>query len=271
MIDRKTRGRTAPGRLRALDDYLLLAEEPLLRAPGDAAFVDVGFGEHPTTLLESAAALRAIAPGLPFVGLERDPARAAAALPLQDPRTRFVEGGFDALPSLGPARIVRAMNVLRTYREEDIAPAHALLGAPLIEGGLLLEGSSDPKGAILTAHLLRRRHGALHPDGLLFFTDFSHGFAPLLFRDWLPRDLRRRVRPGEPIHALLQAWTDAWSQIRAAHPEPRAAFSASVLALAQTHPEVDVRWHARGYVRFQSPCAPAEPAVHAQQHKEENS
>jgi hypothetical protein len=272
MIDRKTRGRTAPGRLRALDDYLLLAEAPLLLAPPpDAAFVDVGFGEHPATLVESAAALRAVAPGLPFVGLERDPARAAAALPLQDPRTRFLEGGFDALPSLGPARIVRAMNVLRTYREEEVPQAHALLGATLIEGGLLLEGSADPKGAILTAHLFRRRQGALHREALLFFTDFSHGFAPLLFRDWLPRDLRRRVRPGEPIHALFQAWTDAWSQIRAAHPDPRDAFSASVQALARVLPEVDVRWLSHGYVRFQSPCAPAEPAVHAQQHKEEKS
>jgi hypothetical protein len=163
------------------------------------------------------------------------------------------------------------MNVLRTYREEEVAPAHALLGATLIEGGLLLEGSADPTGAILTAHLLRRRQGALHKEALLLFTDFSKGFAPLLFRDWLPRDLRRRVRPGEPIHALLQTWTDAWSPLRTAHPDPRAAFSASVQALARVLPEVDVRWHSRGYVLFHSPCAPPEPAVHAQELKEEDS
>lgn len=262
MIDRQTKGRTSPGRLRALDAYLLDAERPLLLAPPPAAaFVDVGFGEHPFTTLESARALRAVHPSLPVLGLDRDPARAAAAQPHADGPTRFLEGGFEALADLGPLRIVRAMNVLRTYREAEVSTAHALLGAHLMEGGLALEGSADPEGAILTCHLLRRRGETLHREALLFFTDFSHGFAPLLFRDWLPRDLRRRVVPGEPIHAFFTAWTQAWSQVREAAPDPRAAFTASAQTLATRLPgvEADPRWTSRGYLLYRPPSGIPQP------------
>lgn len=240
MIDRKTRGRTAPHRLRALDAYLLTTERALLCAPpATAPFVDVGFGEHPFTTQETAHALRAVAPSLPIIGLERAPARAAAAQPHADANTRFLHGGFEQLGALGPLRVVRAMNVLRAYSQAEALDAHALMGAHLMEGGLVLEGSADPRGALLTAHLLRRRDGALHREALLFFTDFTHGFAPILFRDWLPRDLRRHVVPGEPIHAFFQTWTRAWSDVRAAHPTPRAAFAASLETLAQALPGVE--------------------------------
>jgi hypothetical protein len=262
MLDRQTKGRTSPGRLRALDAYLLDAERDLLLAPPTtAAFVDVGFGEHPFTPLESAGALRTVHPTLRVIALDRDPARAAAAQPHADDHTRFAEGGFEALSGLGPLRIVRAMNVLRTYREDEVPAAHALLGANLIEGGLVLEGSADPQGAILTCHLLRRRAGTLHREALLFFTDFTHGFAPLLFRDWLPRDLRRRVVPGEPIHAFFAAWTHAWSQVRQADPDPRAAFTASAQALAALLPgvEADPRWLSRGYLLYRPPSGIPQP------------
>ncbi len=70
-----------------------------------------------------------------------------------------------------------------------------------------MEGSTDVQGGITVVHLLRRTSEGLSREALLFHTDFHQGFAPLLFRDWLPRDLRRRVQPDEPIHDFFAAWT----------------------------------------------------------------
>lgn len=240
-LDTQTRGRTARGRLRALDAYLCHAEPGLLsRGDGPwarAVFVDVGFGEHPWTTLESATAFRALHPGLTVIGVELDAERARAATVHAEVLTHFRQGGF-TLP-LGadePARLVRAMNLLRQGPPERVPEVHRTLGRYLLPSGLLVEGSADPEGAILTAHLLRRgpdAEGAPVREGLLFHTDFRHGFAPLLFRDWLPRDLRRRVRPGEPIHAFFAEWDAAWREARSAgHTAPADAFRESVPRLA---------------------------------------
>jgi hypothetical protein len=237
--DRKTRGRTAPGRLQGLDAYLLHEEHALLArregAWAHAAFVDVGFGEHPWTTLDSARAFREVHPALPVVGVELEPHRVAAAQEHADALTDFRQGGF-SLP-LRPGetvRLIRAMNLLRGYRPEDVPGIHQSLGGALLEGGLLVEGSTDTSGAVLVAHLLRRVPEGLSREALLFHTDFSRGFAPVLFRDWLPRDFRRRVKPGEPIHAFFAHWTEAWENARAAGPlEPPEAFRQSVLGLAE--------------------------------------
>ncbi|MBZ4421946.1 methylase [Myxococcus sp. RHSTA-1-4] len=241
-LDTKTRGRTSRGRLRALDAYLCRFEPELLsRRDGPwarAVFVDVGFGEHPWTTLESAEAFRALQPEMTVIGVELDAERARAAGAHADARTHFRQGGFE-LPLLEdePARLVRAMNLLRQGPPERVPEVHRTLGRYLLPSGLLVEGSSDATGAILTAHLLRRRPEDAEPsltrEALLFHTDFSHGFAPLLFRDWLPRDLRRRVRPGEPIHAFFSEWAAAWEEARAAgHTAPPEAFREAALRLA---------------------------------------
>ncbi|QSQ18787.1 methylase [Pyxidicoccus parkwayensis] len=240
-LDTQTRGRTSRGRLRALDAYLCHAERELLsRRDGPwahAVFVDVGFGEHPWTTLESAAAFRTLHPELTVIGVELDPERARAAAAHADARTHFREGGF-ALPLRDdePARLVRAMNLLRQGPPERVPEVHHTLARFLLPSGLVVEGSADPEGAILTAHLLRRGADAdapPHREALLFHTDFRHGFAPLLFRDWLPRDLRRRVRPGEPIHAFFSEWDAAWREARAAgHTAPRDVFRETAPRLA---------------------------------------
>ncbi|MBF5044438.1 methylase [Aggregicoccus sp. 17bor-14] len=257
-LDRKTRGRTSSERLRALDAYVVHCESALLtRTEGawaSAPFVDLGFGEHPWTTLESARAFRRLQPALRVVGVELEAARAEAAHAAHAaPLTEFRQGGF-ALP-LAPgerARLVRALNVLRSYPAEHVPEAHRLLGEALLEGGLLVEGSADPTGSITGVHLLRREGGALRREALLLHTDFTHGFAPMLFRDWLPRDLRRRVRPGEPIHAFLGAWTEAWQGVRAGLAPPQ-AFRASALRLAERVEGVatDAWLLDGGYLRWQ--------------------
>ncbi|RKH07014.1 methylase [Corallococcus sp. CA047B] len=263
-LDIRTRGRTAPGRLRALDAYLCRFESALLTRQDDAwaraVFVDVGFGEQPWTTLESAAAFRTLNPELSVVGVELDAERAgAAARTHADARTHFREGGF-ALPLSPeePARLVRAMNLLRQGPQERIPEVHRALTRPLLPSGLLVEGSSDTDGAVLVAHLLRRAPDDAAPvrESLLFHTDFSRGFAPLLLRDWLPRDLRRRVRPGEPVHAFFQAWESAWKAARAAgHTAPPEAFAESVLRLATTTPGVatDAWLLTQGCLRWSPP------------------
>jgi hypothetical protein len=260
--ERRTRGRTARSRLQALDVYLSHCERALLeRQEGpwrEAAFIDLGFGEHPWTTLESAEAFRAVNPALRVIGVEAEEARAtAAAAEHEDALTHFRHGGFDWATTEGqPARLVRAMNILRQYRPEEVEAAHARLGHALLPGGLLVEGSTDTPGSITVVYLLRRGPEGLRREALLFHTDFRRGFAPWLFRDWLPRDWRRRVRPGAPLHTFFAEWTEAWSQAREQGArEPTDSFRESARLLSRTQPGVSTEpWLLEhGYLRWQPP------------------
>lgn len=241
-VDRPVRARTRAGRLAALDAWVCHERAGVLRPGG--VVLDVGFGAEPVTTRELAASLRAVEPSLEVVGVEREAARVVEA-----EGVRLVQGDFASLAALGPACLVRAMNVLRGYREDEVPAIHAALGAATAEGGLVLEGSADTEGHVTAAWVLVRRGGALVREALLFHTDFSRGFSPWLFRDWLPRDLRRRVKPGEPVHALLSAWADA---VAALGPglAPRARFEDSVEAMRAHGLEASEWERAHGYARW---------------------
>lgn len=236
------RARTRAGRLAALDAWVC-HERPGVLRPGGLA-LDVGFGLEPVTTVEWAATLRAVQPGFRVVGVERDAARVDAA-----PDIEVVQGDFASLASLGPACVVRAMNVARGYREDEVPAIHAALGAALEDGGLALEGSTDTEGHVTCAWLITKRGGELVKDALLFHTDFTRGFSPWLLRDVLPRDLRRNVRPGTAIHALLDAWAQA---VDAAGPgrSPRERFEDSVPAVAVHGLEARPWELAHGYARW---------------------
>lgn len=181
---------------------------------GPRTVIDFGFGQSAVTTQqwrESIADAR-----VRVVGVER-------ALPAPVPGLELVEGGFETCAALGPASVVRAMNVLRGYREDEVAPARAALLAALEPNGLLLEGSSDTEGHLFALSLLQP--GAAR-ESLLFFTDFSRGFSPWLFRDWLPRHLRRSVKPGTAIHDLLSRWEARAAATRTT--DPRERFLASL-------------------------------------------
>jgi hypothetical protein len=113
------------------------------------------------------------------------------------------------------ARLVRAMNVLRGYDEADVPAIHAQLSAALALGGLVVEGTTAADGGALCAHWLRLTPRGLVREALCFATDFRRGFAPLMFRDCLPRDLRRHVHRGEAIGDFLLAWQAAFERARA--------------------------------------------------------
>lgn len=224
---RDVRPRTRAGRLAAVEAWLAQREAALL--DGRGALVDVGYGEAPVTTAEWAAAARAVNPALRVIGLEpRAPGLGAAG------GVELVEGDFSSVAALGPCAVVRAMNVLRGYREEEVPAIHAALGLGLVEGGLLVEGSTDTPGSVTVAWLLRRRGGALVKEALLFHTDFSRGFSPWLFRDWLPRELRRRAGPGTAIHALLSAWSARADS--SGQRDPRLRFQASLGGAVEASP-----------------------------------
>jgi hypothetical protein len=183
---------------------------------GRGLIVDFGYGESSITTIELAEAT-----GRPVIGIETE-ARPSEA------NCRFLKGDFSTCATLGPTAIVRAMNVLRGYREEEVPALHEALGAALVEGGLVLEGSTDTEGHVTVVGLMRKREGRLHREALLFHTDFSRGFSPWLFRDWLPRDLRRQVKPGTEIHALLTTWD---SQVKGESPRER--FQSSVYGVVE--------------------------------------
>src|SRR5690606_9744123 len=135
-------------------------------------------------------------------------ARARATL-VGTPELELRQGGLPLPLHTGEdVRWVRVMNVLRSYPLEAARVAHAILARQLPEGTWVWEGSTDPRGHLLCCHLLCARGGAMERSGLLFATDFGRGFAPLQFRDCLPRDLRRRVRPGHPLHTFFARWTE---------------------------------------------------------------
>ncbi|MFT3710364.1 MAG: methylase [Archangium sp.] len=208
-MSRPVRPRTRAGRLSALDAWLNVESVALL-TPG-ATLIDFGFGESAVTTEEWAEACS----GCRVIGID---ARAASSS-----RVELVVGDFDACARFAPVSVLRAMNVVRAYREDEVETIRAQLGACVIDGGLVIDGSTDTEGHVLSAWLLRKTKGALVKESLLFHTDFSRGFSPWLFRDWLPRDLRRSVKPGTWIHEALTKW-DA----RASGSTPRERFEASL-------------------------------------------
>jgi hypothetical protein len=250
-IGQSTRGKTVRNRLRRVDTFLALYDSGLLlRQDGlfaGAFFVDLGYGAEPFTTLESAERLRRINPALPVLGVEIDPERVSAAQSYADDLTQFRLGGFNLplrLRSDGvqeTVRVIRAFNVLRQYEESQVAGAWETMGKSLLPGGLLIEGTSEPFGRVWVANVLRRetcphpsplpggegmRAGArflssgegtaLRYEGLVFSTNFRLGFDPGDFQAVLPKNLIHRMTPGEPIHALMEAWKRAARETMAA-------------------------------------------------------
>lgn len=260
-VHRRRRGCTRPGRLRQLDAILAARELALLtRNDGafcGAPFVDVGIGEWPWTTLETAQRLRAIAPELRVIGVELDPDRLRHARRFEAPGLEFRGGGFDLpLAAAERPRIVRALNVLREYGEAEARAAHLKLGAAVVPGGLVLEGTSSASGGVSCVHMLRKRDGALVREALLFSTDFSQGFAPFLFRDRLPRDLRRRCERGSVIQRFLTIWTDAFAAARSTGLcESAALFALSAQILSSRLPGIvcDAALVERGALLWQPP------------------
>jgi hypothetical protein len=71
---------------------------------GERVVVDFGFGQSAVTTQEWRASI--VDPRVRVIGVEREVTAPLAGIEL-------VQGGFETCGSLGPASVVRAMNVLR--------------------------------------------------------------------------------------------------------------------------------------------------------------
>ncbi|HEY6074822.1 MAG TPA: hypothetical protein VIV15_15935 [Anaerolineales bacterium] len=251
-----TRGKTASNRLRRADNFLLMYEPALLtRRDGpfaEALFVDLGYGFDARTTLESARRFRQANPELRILGVEIDKERVEAALPYADARTFFRLGGFN-LPLLPGERVrlIRAFNVLRQYEEKDFAPAYARLAESVLEGGLMIEGTSTPFGQLWAANLARRNAQGWNMEVLVFSTNFRLGFEVSEFQTILPKNLIHHVRPGEAIHDFFEAWKRAAAESAPAKVFGlRQWFAAAARGLAARGYHVDLRakWLSKGWL-----------------------
>lgn len=253
-----TRGKTARNRLRQVDNFLLLHEPGLISRRDESLFVDLGYGAEAVTTLESAERFRRLNPELKVLGVEIEPERVAAALPFADGRTFFRLGGFN-LP-LQPGETVRAMrafNVLRQYEESEVLPAWEQMSRYVQPGGLLIEGTSNPSGAIWAANLLRRVETGWHKEALVFFTNFHLGFDPLEFQTILPKNYIHRVIPGEPIFDFFSAWKAAVAETSPLQTWGlRQWYIAAAEGLARRGYRINLRrkWLSKGWMIWEEPA-----------------
>ncbi|MGW4803308.1 class I SAM-dependent methyltransferase [Kitasatospora sp. NPDC004272] len=205
-----TRGTTNTNRLRRMDRWIAHAAGRALRAPvAPPVAVDLGYGAAPWTAVELSARLRAVRADVRVVGIEIDPARVAAALPMAEPPLlEFRRGGFE-VPLDGGARprLIRAANVLRQYDEEQVAEVWARLCGRLAPDGLLVEGTCDEIG---------RRHVwvALGPEGprtVTFAARLADLERPSELAERLPKALIHHNVPGRPVHSFLRDFDRAWA------------------------------------------------------------
>jgi SAM-dependent methyltransferase len=230
-LGQPTRGKTGPNRLRKTDTFLALAFPALVRhLPG--LYVDLGYGAYPVTTGETWRRLRAIDARARVLGVEIDPARVAEAQAHAAPGLEFRHGGFD-LPLRPGERVavIRAFNVLRQYDEAAVAGALAALGARLAEGGLLLEGTSDPHGRLVAFNILRKV-GALERAGVVLAPRLGADFAPRALRAVLPKAFIHHAEPAGAIDRFFTAWEAAWQRARGGTRTPRQRFVAAAHALA---------------------------------------
>ncbi len=221
--------------------WLGLTESALLRTSG--LLVDVGFGVSAVTTSELAAAF----PLHEVLGLELDASRVATAS-VAFPALTLVAGGLEDVSR--EALVVRIANVGRGLSKEGAATLHEQAVPKLVDGGVCLEGSTDVEGHVSAFWVLRRRGAALLREALVFHTDGERGFSPWLFRDVLPRALRRDVREGSPIFTFLRDWDACWQTTRSA--DPLASFKASLHALSTARADVGAEHLEHGFCRWRS-------------------
>lgn len=198
-----TRGTTGINRLRRSDRWLVhhTAVRAALADASDPLVVDLGYGALPATTLELASRLRTVRPDIRVVGLEIDPDR---VVPGRD-GVDFAVGGFE-LAGLTPV-LVRAFNVLRQYRESEVADAWRTMISHLAPGGLIIEGTCDELGRRCAWLLL----DATGPLTLTLACDPFDMEKPSDIAERLPKVLIHHNVPGHPVHKLFDAADAGWA------------------------------------------------------------
>ncbi|WP_100811733.1 class I SAM-dependent methyltransferase [Microbacterium sp. BR1] len=219
-IGQATRGTTGTNRLRRNDRYL--AGLPALRRTGDPLVVDLGFGASAVTALELWTRLARVRPDVEVIGVEIDPERVARAreqlVAVRDGTTSFAPearvafevGGFEVpLPDGRRPILVRAMNVLRQYEEEQVTDAWALTSTRLQAAGTLVEGTCDEIGRVCSWIDVDEAGKPMRLTISLRLADLE---LPSIVAERLPKALIHRNVPGERVHAVLSALDTAWAR-----------------------------------------------------------
>lgn len=130
--------------------------------------------------------------------------------------------------------VIRAFNVLRQYAEAAVAEALSAVAATLTEGGLIIEGTSDPLGRLLTFNLYQKADD-LKRTALVLAPSLRADFSPRQFQAVLPKNFIHHAEPGGAIDEFFAAWHAAWQAARAHGAHPREVFYQSALRLSDVY------------------------------------
>jgi len=205
-----TRGTTNPNRLRRCDRWIAGPQAWRLRHSAQPpVVVDLGYGASPITAVELHDRLRAVREDVHVVGIEIEPARVAAARPLERDGLSFRLGGFE-VPLDGGVRptVVRAFNVLRQYPEDEVAGAWSLVQERLAPDGLLVDGTCDEIGRRAAWVAV----DASGPVSLTVSLRMGGLERPSAVAERLPKALIHRNVAGERVHAFLRALDIEWDR-----------------------------------------------------------
>lgn len=237
-VGQVTRGKTTAHRLRQTDAFLALAYRGhLLRK--NCLYVDLGYGHSPITTVETFQRFRRVNASFQMLGVEIDPERVRDAGRFSQTGLGFKLGGFN-LP-LEPERtatIVRAFNVLRQYDESQVTTALATLQARMAKDALLIEGTCDPTGRLLTFNLFIRRANGLEMAAFVFaprLSALTSGFQPAELRAVLTKNHIHHATPGGAIDKFFLAWHKSWQHARSSSDDVRQIFAQSATRLAEVY------------------------------------
>ena len=293
MVSRKKlghssrKGRTKDKRLRLLDAFVCETLSDQFQGSQFKA-ADLGFGETPITSQELLAHLQQQFANCTLLAFDNDQqriARAGAQKPIAGLSYHF--GSFDLLEKRTPElQLIRVMNVLRGYSLKVNAEAKARLFEFLGPGGLLVEGTSNAEGSLLCAHIWQKPHKQSkqsapegtptldvesikipqpHYVGLLLAMEESKSFAPLCWRDQLPRDLRRHARGQEAVYLLLAELQARFIEELVAAAEPQASRAQALVEAATNVKNLTIHSHAAASLQTTS-ClwTPTRPSLRAE-------
>jgi hypothetical protein len=201
-----TRGTTGVNRLRRIDRWI--ATLPVLRATDDPLVVDLGYGASATTTLELRDRLAAVRGDVEVIGVEIDPERVRIASAAARDGVAFRLGGFETpTPGGRPAAVIRALNVLRQYDEDEVVDAWATMTSRLQPGGILVEGTCSELGRVASWVAL----GTEGPRTFTISLRLAELEQPSIVAERLPKVLIHRNVPGERIHELLLDLDRLWA------------------------------------------------------------
>ena len=232
-VGRITRGTTGTNRLRRIDRWI--AAQPELRRTDDPLVVDLGYGASATTTLELRDRLARVRPDIEVIGFEIDPERVRVASAATRDGVTFRLGGFE-IPTGRPVAVIRALNVLRQYDEDEVQDAWATMRGRLQPGGLLVEGTCNEIGRVAS-------WVTLDPGGPRTFTislRLAGLEAPSIVAERLPKALIHRNVPGERIHSLLTDLDRQWAVAA-----PLAVYGATQRWIATVESLRDAGWPVR--------------------------